>query len=130
MGHRRSIAGSRILITGASQGIGKALAEGAVARGARVLATARSAELLRELESSAKPAAGGAGLWAYSRFIPVRRRRRAGSPTMEGPGHAGVTPSSPVPLDRPPPPHRSLAMRPFPATRCDQDKGGFNAEDL
>ena len=29
------------------------------------------------------------------------------------------------PLDRPPPPHRSLAMRPFPATRWDQDTGGL-----
>ena len=40
MGQRRSIAGSRILITGASQGIGKALAEAAAARGAKVLVCA------------------------------------------------------------------------------------------
>ena len=33
MGQRRSITGARILITGASQGIGKALAEAAAARG-------------------------------------------------------------------------------------------------
>jgi short-subunit dehydrogenase len=52
MGQRRQIAGSRILITGASQGIGKALAEAAALRGARVLATARSAELL---EAMAQP---------------------------------------------------------------------------
>ncbi len=49
MGHCRSIAGSRILITGASQGIGRALADLASRRGARVLAAARSEELLREL---------------------------------------------------------------------------------
>ncbi len=54
MGHRRTIAGSRMLITGASQGIGKALAEMAAARGAKVLAVARSVELLRELASDAK----------------------------------------------------------------------------
>src|SRR5580704_2913059 len=60
MGRRRTVAGSRLLITAASQGIGRALAEAAVARGGRVLATARSAELLKDLEVSAKPAAGGA----------------------------------------------------------------------
>jgi short-subunit dehydrogenase len=54
MGHRRHIADSRILITGASQGIGKALAELAAARGAKVLAAARSVELLQELAAQAK----------------------------------------------------------------------------
>src|SRR5947199_182319 len=42
MGQRRSIFGMRILITGASQGIGRALAEEAAARGAKVLAAARN----------------------------------------------------------------------------------------
>jgi short-subunit dehydrogenase len=46
---RREIAGSRILITGASQGIGKALALAAVKRGGKVLAIARSADLLQQL---------------------------------------------------------------------------------
>jgi short-subunit dehydrogenase len=46
MGQRRTIAGSRILITGASQGIGKALAEAAAGRGAKVLACARQIDLL------------------------------------------------------------------------------------
>src|SRR5687768_1915539 len=54
MGQRRQIAGSRILITGASQGIGKCLAELAAARGARVLAAARNAELLKELADQAQ----------------------------------------------------------------------------
>jgi short-subunit dehydrogenase len=49
MGHRRRIAGSRILITGASQGIGKSLADAAARRGGRVLAVARSLELLHDL---------------------------------------------------------------------------------
>ena len=49
MGRRRTLTGARVLITGASQGIGKALAEGAAARGARVLAVARSAHLLADL---------------------------------------------------------------------------------
>ena len=49
MGQRREIAGLRMLITGASQGIGLALAEAAAARGARVLAAARNAELLAQL---------------------------------------------------------------------------------
>jgi short-subunit dehydrogenase len=54
MGHRRRIAGSRILITGASQGIGKALADEAARRGARVLAVARSLDLLKELSDAAR----------------------------------------------------------------------------
>lgn len=52
MGRQRQITGSRILITGASQGIGKALAEAAARRGGRVLAVARSANLLQALADS------------------------------------------------------------------------------
>ncbi len=58
MGQRRTIAGSRILITGASQGIGKALAEQASLRGGRVLAAARSADLLRELAEQVRGKGG------------------------------------------------------------------------
>src|SRR6476469_2812371 len=54
MGQRRSIQGARVLITGASQGIGRALAEAAALRGARVLAAARNADLLRELADAVK----------------------------------------------------------------------------
>jgi short-subunit dehydrogenase len=49
MGQRRDLKGMRLLVTGASQGIGKALAELAARRGARVLAAARSVDLLQEL---------------------------------------------------------------------------------
>src|SRR5438067_9442202 len=56
MGQRRTLAGSRLLITGASQGIGRALALAAARRGARVLAAARSDELLRELADEARVA--------------------------------------------------------------------------
>jgi short-subunit dehydrogenase len=58
MGQRRSIAGLRILITGASQGIGKALAELAAQRGAQVLAAARSDELLAELAERVRSRGG------------------------------------------------------------------------
>jgi short-subunit dehydrogenase len=54
MGQRRSISGSRILITGASQGIGRALAVAAARRGAKVLAAARSESLLRELAAEVR----------------------------------------------------------------------------
>jgi short-subunit dehydrogenase len=54
MGHRRHVAGSRILVTGASQGIGKALADQAARCGARVIAAARSLELLRELAATVR----------------------------------------------------------------------------
>src|ERR1700716_3870306 len=58
MGQRRTIAGSRMLITGASQGIGQALALAAAARGARVLAGARNAELLSQLAGGVRAAGG------------------------------------------------------------------------
>ncbi|MBI2805637.1 MAG: SDR family oxidoreductase [Planctomycetes bacterium] len=58
MGQRRNITGSRILITGASQGIGKALAEAAAARGARVLVCARKIELLNELAQQIRARGG------------------------------------------------------------------------
>lgn len=56
MGHKRQIAGLRILITGASQGIGRALALEAARRGARVLAAARSTDLLGELARESRAA--------------------------------------------------------------------------
>lgn len=54
MGHSRNIAGSRMLITGASQGIGRALAIEAVKQGAKVLAAARQQALLDELAAEVK----------------------------------------------------------------------------
>ncbi len=53
---RRSLNGLRVLITGASQGIGRSMALQAAQRGARVLATARNAELLRTLAEEAATA--------------------------------------------------------------------------
>ncbi len=58
MGHRRTLSGARILITGASQGIGRALAEAAARRGCRVLAVARSESLLRELAEQVREEGG------------------------------------------------------------------------
>src|SRR5688572_10231283 len=58
MGQRRKIAGLRILITGASQGIGRSLAVDAAKRGAKVLAAARSADLLAELVAEVRSAGG------------------------------------------------------------------------
>ena len=58
MGQRRRLAGLRILITGASQGIGRALAVEAAKRGALVLAAARSDKLLAELAQQVRAAGG------------------------------------------------------------------------
>src|SRR5581483_5670102 len=58
MGQRRNLQGSRILITGASQGIGRSLAVLAAKRGAKVLAAARSAELLHELAEEVRKTGG------------------------------------------------------------------------
>lgn len=59
MGQRRRLAGSRMLITGASQGIGRALAVEAALQGVKVLAAARQEPLLQELQFEVK-AKGGA----------------------------------------------------------------------
>ena len=56
MGQRRDLKDMRILVTGASQGIGRALAELAARRGAKVIAAARSVELLNELAETVKKA--------------------------------------------------------------------------
>jgi short-subunit dehydrogenase len=58
MGQRRDVTGLRILITGASQGIGRALAVAAARRGAKVLAAARSDSLLAELAREVRDAGG------------------------------------------------------------------------
>jgi short-subunit dehydrogenase len=58
MGQRRNIQGLRILITGASQGIGRSLAVRAAQKGARVLAAARSEELLAALAAEVRQAGG------------------------------------------------------------------------
>jgi short-subunit dehydrogenase len=58
MGQRRKLNGLRFVITGASQGIGRALAEAAARRGARVLAAARSNELLADLAQKVRAVGG------------------------------------------------------------------------
>lgn len=55
---RRDLANKRIIITGASSGIGKALTMEAAKRGARVLATARNAERLASVVAEANRAGG------------------------------------------------------------------------
>ena len=54
MGQRRTLHNARLLITGASQGIGHSLAERAAARGGRVLAAARSLALLQQLQTAVR----------------------------------------------------------------------------
>ncbi|HEY8504183.1 MAG TPA: SDR family oxidoreductase [Gemmataceae bacterium] len=58
MGRRRKLEGLRVLVTGASQGIGRALAAAAARRGMRVLAAARSPDLLGELAREVREQGG------------------------------------------------------------------------
>jgi short-subunit dehydrogenase len=58
MGRKRDVTGLRVLITGASQGIGRALAVAAARRGAKVLAAARSEALLAELAREVRAVGG------------------------------------------------------------------------
>lgn len=55
---RRDLAGTRALVTGASSGVGRALAVELVRRGGRVVATARRRERLDELAAEAAAIAG------------------------------------------------------------------------
>lgn len=55
---RRKLAGLRVLVTGASQGIGRALCVLAAKQGCRVLAVARSQPLLDELAAEVRKAGG------------------------------------------------------------------------
>jgi short-subunit dehydrogenase len=77
MGKRRQIAGLRILITGASQGIGRALALEAARRGARVLAAARSEELLAELKREAQAAGHPLQTVRADVTVPAERQKMA-----------------------------------------------------
>lgn len=52
------LAGKRALVTGASRGIGRGVAVGLAAAGARVVATGRSADALRETAALASAAGG------------------------------------------------------------------------
>jgi short-subunit dehydrogenase len=54
---RRRLAGKRVIVTGASSGVGRAVALELASRGARVLATARRGDRLEELCRNAAPAA-------------------------------------------------------------------------
>ncbi len=55
MSSRRTLVGRRFLVTGASSGVGRAVATDLARRGARVLATARRADRLRDLARDAGP---------------------------------------------------------------------------
>src|SRR5215208_3101918 len=55
---RRKLSGLRVLVTGASQGIGRALVVEAAKRGCRVLAAARSQSLLDELAAEVRTTGG------------------------------------------------------------------------
>jgi short-subunit dehydrogenase len=75
MGQRRNITGSRILITGASQGIGKALAEVAAARGAKVLACARNIDLLQDLAQAVRAGGGVIEMVQADITVPEDRQK-------------------------------------------------------
>jgi len=75
MGQRHPIRGARILITGASQGIGRALAEEAARRGARVLAAARSQDQLQELADKVRAQGGSLAVVVADVTQPEDRRR-------------------------------------------------------
>jgi short-subunit dehydrogenase len=75
MGQHHPIRGARILITGASQGIGRALAEEAARRGARVLAAARSWDQLQELADKVRAQGGSLAIVQADVTQPDDRRR-------------------------------------------------------
>jgi short-subunit dehydrogenase len=71
---KATLAGSRMLVTGASSGIGRALAELAARRGARVVLTARSAETLRQIVDSLSR--DGCDVLAHCGDVTIEQDRR------------------------------------------------------
>lgn len=74
---RRELAGMRVLVTGASQGIGRALAVAAAKRGCKVIATARSTDLLNELSAEVKATGGTIATVVGDVTSPADRQRMA-----------------------------------------------------
>ncbi len=72
---RRNLVGSRVLVTGASSGVGRAVALELARRGARVLATGRRGERLAEVAEAAAGLSGGPVLHAAGDItVPAFRR--------------------------------------------------------
>ena len=78
---RRKLGGLRVLVTGASQGIGRALCLEAAKRGCRVLAAARSQPLLDELAGEARAANGTLETVAADVTKPADREAMVGAAT-------------------------------------------------
>ena len=83
MGQRRTLQGTRILITGASQGIGRATAVLAVKRGAKVIAAARNEELLRELAAEVQQSGGSIITVAADVTSPEDRQKMVDAATQQ-----------------------------------------------
>ena len=76
LGWRRNLVGSRVLVTGASSGVGRAIALELARRGARVLATGRRSERLAEVAEAAADFEGSPLLHAAGDITsPVFRRQ-------------------------------------------------------
>jgi len=82
--------GARVVVTGASRGIGAALATELAARGARVVLVARSAEPLEKLAAGLGGEAFAADLTAASAIEPLVRRIEAAGPIDVLVNNAGV----------------------------------------
>jgi short-subunit dehydrogenase len=74
---RRQLTGKRVLITGASQGIGEALAIEAAKRGCRVVAAARTASLLEALEAKIRQAVPNAAIHSVAGDVSDPAGRQA-----------------------------------------------------
>jgi short-subunit dehydrogenase len=84
------LAGARVVVTGASRGIGAALATELARRGARVVLVARSAEPLEKLAASLGGEAFPADLCDASAIEPLVRAIEAGGPIDVLVNNAGV----------------------------------------
>jgi short-subunit dehydrogenase len=82
--------GARVVVTGASRGIGAALAAELAARGARVVLVARSVEPLEKLAAELGGEAFAADLADASAIEPLVRRIEAGGPIDVLVNNAGV----------------------------------------
>jgi short-subunit dehydrogenase len=84
------LSGARVVVTGASRGIGAALAADLAGRGARVVVVARSAEALEKLAAEVGGEAFPADLADWSALEPLVRRIEADGPIDVLVNNAGI----------------------------------------
>jgi 3-oxoacyl-[acyl-carrier protein] reductase len=82
--------GKAALVTGASQGLGRAIAKTLASEGVKVFATARNADLLASLADEIKSEGGVAPILFEADFVAVQGPQRIAHAALEALGHVDI----------------------------------------